>query len=54
MFTPVKLTYSPVKGPEGNIEYLLYLVKGVENNTGIDIDVEETVFKSHEELDKQS
>jgi hemolysin TlyA family protein len=24
-FIPVGLTYSPVKGPEGNIEYLLYL-----------------------------
>ncbi|WP_425061149.1 16S/23S rRNA (cytidine-2'-O)-methyltransferase TlyA [Sporomusa carbonis] len=24
-FTPLGLTFSPVKGPEGNIEYLLYL-----------------------------
>jgi 23S rRNA (cytidine1920-2'-O)/16S rRNA (cytidine1409-2'-O)-methyltransferase len=24
-FTPLALTYSPVKGPEGNIEYLIYL-----------------------------
>ena len=27
-FTPAGLTFSPVKGPEGNIEYLLHLVKG--------------------------
>ena len=26
-FVPLSLTYSPVKGPEGNIEYLLYLRK---------------------------
>lgn len=26
-FTPLGLTYSPIKGPEGNIEYLLYLKK---------------------------
>ncbi|MBP2662177.1 MAG: tlyA [Firmicutes bacterium] len=25
LFTPLGLTYSPVKGPEGNIEYLLYM-----------------------------
>ena len=27
-FTPVHLTFSPVKGPEGNIEYLMHLKKG--------------------------
>ncbi|MBR5767001.1 MAG: TlyA family RNA methyltransferase [Lachnospiraceae bacterium] len=27
-FTPLGLTYSPIRGPEGNIEYLLYLAKG--------------------------
>ena len=26
-FEPAGLTYSPVKGPEGNIEYLIYLIK---------------------------
>lgn len=25
---PLNLTYSPVKGPEGNIEYLIYLING--------------------------
>lgn len=28
-FTPLKLDFSPVKGPEGNIEYLLYLAKNI-------------------------
>lgn len=27
-FTPIHLTFSPVKGPEGNIEYLMHLKKG--------------------------
>lgn len=27
-FTPVHLTFSPIKGPEGNIEYLMHLKKG--------------------------
>jgi 23S rRNA (cytidine1920-2'-O)/16S rRNA (cytidine1409-2'-O)-methyltransferase len=26
-FTPMHLTYSPIKGPEGNIEYLLHMKK---------------------------
>ena len=26
-FKPIKLDYSPIKGPEGNIEYLLHIVK---------------------------
>ena len=26
-FVPKGLSYSPIKGPEGNIEYLLYLGK---------------------------
>ncbi len=32
---PLELTFSPVKGPEGNIEYLLHLVKpGIIDNEG--------------------
>lgn len=27
-FTPIHLTFSPIKGPEGNIEYLMHLKKG--------------------------
>lgn len=29
-FDPIKLDYSPIKGPEGNIEYLLYIKKNQE------------------------
>lgn len=36
-FSPIGLTYSPVKGPEGNIEYLLYLT-----NAAIDAQIDET------------
>lgn len=52
---PLMLDFSPVKGPEGNIEYLLYLSKNAddlnlfEKNEHIDID--DVVEKSHAELD---
>lgn len=36
-FLPLKLDYSPIKGPEGNIEYLLYIRKiGIEPVTAKD------------------
>ena len=43
------ITYSPVKGPNGNIEYLLYLSK---NDLYKDIlyDIEDVVNASHKEL----
>ena len=46
---PSGLTYSPVTGAKGNIEYLLYLTK---ENKNIDIEelVEKTVKISHDEL----
>lgn len=50
-FKILGLDYSPVKGPEGNIEYLLYLANNPED-LEIDIDVEKTVEASHQELDK--
>ena len=46
------LDFSPVKGPEGNIEYLLYLTADAAeapNDVGIDIDM--LVERSHNELD---
>ena len=42
------LDFSPVKGPEGNIEYLLYLKAAPQQN---EIDVEAAVAQSHAELD---
>ncbi len=46
------LTFSPVKGPEGNIEYLLYLQKRDNLIEVTDIDVDKIVSDSHNELDK--
>lgn len=48
-FSPIGLDFSPVKGPEGNIEYLLYLKKNNAENERLDID--ETVSCAHEALD---
>ncbi len=42
------LEFSPIKGPEGNIEYLLHLKKNGTDACGID--PEEIVKKAHEEL----
>ncbi len=44
------ITYSPIRGPEGNIEYLGYLTvgEGAEN-----IDIDAVVAASHGELDAQ-
>lgn len=37
-FEVLGLTYSPIKGPEGNIEYLTYLSKKATNAEKLDID----------------
>ncbi len=47
-FSVKDLTYSPIKGPEGNIEYLGYL--GTDGNAGDIPDIVELVKKSHMEL----
>ena len=44
------LTYSPVKGPEGNIEYLLYLRREAQPRTGELPDLSELVEESHRVL----
>ena len=49
-FSPEGLDYSPIKGPEGNIEYLLYLKKGSGSFLS-DETVKDTVRRAHEELD---
>lgn len=43
------LTFSPVRGPEGNIEYLAWLGK---EGLAIEADCEDVVRRSHEALDK--
>ncbi len=52
---PLMLDFSPVKGPEGNIEYLLYLSKNADDlnlfEKNVHIDIDEVVEKSHNTLD---
>lgn len=50
-FKPQGLTFSPVKGPEGNIEYLLYLKKGDVAVLLDDTSPENIVKMSHSQLD---
>lgn len=50
-FSILGLTFSPVKGPEGNIEYLLYIQKGLANSP-TELSVEELVQQSHLQLDR--
>ena len=45
------LDFSPVKGPEGNIEYLMYIQKNMEKGTITDDMIRSIVWKSHEELE---
>ena len=45
-FGIIDLSYSPIKGPEGNIEYLLYLEKTADNAAG-----QGNVEMAREELD---
>lgn len=53
---PVMLDFSPVKGPEGNIEYLLYLSKNPDYMGALDESVNSYIDKvvetSHNTLDK--
>ena len=48
-FTVLGITYSPIRGPEGNIEYLGYLRKS--NETDALVDTAAVVAASHEELE---
>ena len=46
------LDFSPIKGPEGNIEYLLHLTKG-DDDAVSEAYVDELVSRSHGDLDKK-
>ena len=52
-FSVLGLDFSPIKGPQGNIEYLAYIKKSdaPENFSGIS--PRELAEKSHQTLDKQ-
>ena len=49
-FSVLHLDYSPIKGPEGNIEYLACL--SAEEGPGVEPDIAAIVAASHGELDK--
>ena len=52
---PCHLSFSPIKGPEGNIEYLLHLKKkpeGTEVPDSLTVKVEGVVAQAHGALDK--
>lgn len=44
------LDYSPITGPEGNIEYLLHLAKNGESYEGFEDSIHKTVDAAHQEL----
>ena len=53
-FELLHLEFSPIKGPEGNIEYLLHLRNCTDGSTFANdtIGASEIVEKAHETLDK--
>ena len=50
-FRTLDLSYSPIKGPEGNIEYLLYITKD-ESRENAEFDIKALVSESHDTLNK--
>ena len=51
-FFPVGLSFSPIKGPEGNIEYLAYLKKNADQRTVTKEDIKNVIDSSHSELSR--
>ena len=51
-FSVEGLDYSPIKGPEGNIEYLIFIKKSDNAVNNCAVSAEEIVENSHSELDK--
>lgn len=51
-FSVLGLDYSPIKGPEGNIEYLIFIEKSEMPKTEGIIDIDSVVSDSHGDLDK--
>lgn len=51
-FSIRNLEYSPIKGPEGNIEYLVYIEKTDEPVKEESVDIHAVVEAAHGELDK--
>ncbi len=51
-YSVLGLTFSPVKGPEGNIEYLIYIEKSDSPEMLTEVSVSALVEESHSALDK--
>lgn len=51
-YSILNLDFSPIKGPEGNIEYLIHIRKSDDPKSYTDITPKELVTNSHKELDK--
>ncbi len=51
-FTLKNLDFSPIKGPEGNIEYLMHIVKSDDPQRLCEVEPDELVEASHGTLDK--
>ncbi len=51
-FSVLNLEYSPIKGPEGNIEYLVHIEKDQEPKKEESVDIHEVVEAAHGSLDK--
>ena len=52
-FSLLGLTYSPIKGPEGNIEYLMYIEKSEEPENLLTTTPKDIVKLSHEVLNRK-
>ena len=51
-FSLLHLDYSPIKGPQGNIEYLVHIRKSAEPQSFLTLGAAEVVAASHAALDK--
>ncbi len=51
-FSVLNLDFSPIKGPEGNIEYLMHIIKRKNPENLSQVDAGELVDRSHAQLDK--
>ena len=49
-FSVLSLDFSPIKGPQGNIEYLIYIQNDGLSNDNLELSVEEIVERSHTAL----
>lgn len=49
-FTPIGLDFSPVKGPEGNIEFLLFVTKETAADNITENEINNVVLTAHQQL----